>query len=254
MENKNMKKKRRMSTTELAMMGLLVTLILLLAYTPLGAIYIGPIGITLVCLPVIIGTLLLGLKPGLLLGFIFGAVQFSKTFFFPSPLLAPLLFSPAHVYDPLLYIILMIVPRMLVPVTTYLVAKIPIKQMSIRYGLASVLGSFTNTVFFLSMLYLMFMPSLCINYGTNAGGIATMLFGIASTNGVLEAIVAVVCVPIVFALRKTVKGLPDPSKKKKDAAKTAEVPAPAAAPGPAETVPAPAAETAEEAEAEAQAE
>ena len=208
-------KKQKMSTGMLAMMALMFALILLLAYTPLGTIFIGPISINLAGLPVIITAILLGLKPGITLGFIWGAVQFSKVFFVPSPMLAPLFFQPARTIDPFLFVLLMLIPRMLVPVVAYACSRIPLRNAPIRDAIASILGSFTNTVFFLGMLYFMFMDSLAINYGTNTAGIAAMLFGVASTNGVVEAIFAAICSPIIMALRRAVRGLKDPDAERR---------------------------------------
>lgn len=212
---------KKTNTSMLAMMALLVTLILLLAYTPIGTIYIGPISMNLAGLPVIIGAMILGLRPGITLGAIWGAVQLSKTFIFPSPMLSPLLFSPAHWYDPILFVLLMLVPRMLVPVTAYVVSRIgkSVAGKVLTYGIASALASLTNTVFFLGMLYLMFMDSLAANYGTNTQAIAAMLFGVATTNGLIEAAVSIVCSPIAIALEKSVKGLPVAQR---DAAKAAK--------------------------------
>lgn len=48
--------------------ALLAALIILLGVTPIGLIPLGFINVTILCLPVIIGTLLLGLRTGLVLG------------------------------------------------------------------------------------------------------------------------------------------------------------------------------------------
>lgn len=51
--------------------ALLAALIILLGVTPIGLIPLGFINVTILCLPVIIGTLLLGLRTGLVLGLVF---------------------------------------------------------------------------------------------------------------------------------------------------------------------------------------
>lgn len=66
---------------------------LLLGLTPLGYIPIGPIQITLMCIPVIIATLALGLKSGMLMGAIFALTSFLQIFIYPSPLYAVLFTS-----------------------------------------------------------------------------------------------------------------------------------------------------------------
>ena len=57
------------NTRQLSLTALFVALVFLLGLTPLGLITLGFINVTILCLPVIVGTILLGLKTGLLLGF-----------------------------------------------------------------------------------------------------------------------------------------------------------------------------------------
>ena len=76
---------------------------LLLGLTPLGYIPIGPIQITLMCIPVIIATLALGLKSGMLMGAIFALTSFLQIFIYPSPLYA-VLFTRKKFWNALLCI------------------------------------------------------------------------------------------------------------------------------------------------------
>ena len=52
--------------------ALLVAIIFLLAFTPLGYLVIGPIAATTIQMPVIIGAVLMGPGTGAVLGFFFG--------------------------------------------------------------------------------------------------------------------------------------------------------------------------------------
>ena len=63
------------NTRQLSLTALFVALVFLLGLTPLGLIPLGFINVTILCLPVIVGTILLGLKTGLLLGFFFGTAS-----------------------------------------------------------------------------------------------------------------------------------------------------------------------------------
>ena len=56
------------STYRLTLTALFVALILLFGLTPVGLIPLGFINVTILCVPVVAGTLILGLKTGLLLG------------------------------------------------------------------------------------------------------------------------------------------------------------------------------------------
>ena len=55
-------------TKNLTLTAILVAVMLLFGFTPIGYIPLGPVQVTLMCLPVIIGTLVLGLRTGFILG------------------------------------------------------------------------------------------------------------------------------------------------------------------------------------------
>ena len=69
-----------MNTKQLVLTALFIALILLFGLTPIGMIPLGFINISLLGVPVVIGTLVLGLKTGLLLGFCFGTVSALSAF------------------------------------------------------------------------------------------------------------------------------------------------------------------------------
>ena len=68
-------KKKGMSVKDLATLGLLTGVLLLMAFTPLGYFHTFGLDISLMMIPVGIGAMLMGPKAGAWLGFIFGAVQ-----------------------------------------------------------------------------------------------------------------------------------------------------------------------------------
>ena len=105
-------------TRTLTITALLAALTFLLGLTPIGYIPIPPIAITLLCIPVIIGTITQGLRVGLILGFVFGLTSFLQIFIRPTPF-SQLIFS----ISPIKTIILVFIPRLIVPVTTYFVHK-----------------------------------------------------------------------------------------------------------------------------------
>lgn len=191
---------RRFVTT-----ALLVAVCLLLGLTPIGYIPIPPIEITLLCIPVIIGVMTQGLGAGLVLGFFFGLTSFLQIFIKPTPL-SQLLFA----LSPLKTVITIFVPRLLVPVTTWLVYRAITGDTRLRHhaavGVGAFIGSITNTVLFLGALYLLFMPEigdLAAAFGTTPELFGGVLAGIGAINGLPEAAVAVVlCIPIVAALSK----------------------------------------------------
>lgn len=101
--------------------ALFIALILLLGLTPVGMIPLGFINISLLGVPVVIGTLFLGLKTGLVLGFCFGAVSALSAFGIygtPSALAGALVAA-----NPFLAALMCFVPRLLIPVFCHVVFK-----------------------------------------------------------------------------------------------------------------------------------
>lgn len=59
-------------TVRMVQLALLIALLAVLTFTPLGYLVVPPVSITFLHIPVIIGAILLGPKSGALLGFAFG--------------------------------------------------------------------------------------------------------------------------------------------------------------------------------------
>ena len=194
---------RRFVTT-----ALLVAVCLLLGLTPVGYIPIGPVSLTLMCLPVIIGTITQGFKTGLALALVFG---FTSLFSALGITLAPSLLGTTLIgISVVKAVIVIFIPRLIIPMTTWLVynaiARRTPKRQKLAVGAGAFVGSLTNTVLFLSVLYLLFLPEigdLSAAFGTTPELFGGVLAGIGAINGVPEAVVAVIlCIPIVMALNK----------------------------------------------------
>jgi len=97
------------------------------------------------------------------------------------------------------------IPRLLVPVTAYFTHvllqksnKNAVKKSS--YVITSIIGSMTNTFFFLGFLYVLFQPEaaqVSEALGTTADGLLLTLGSIVLSNGIAEAIFAAVIVSAV---------------------------------------------------------
>ena len=57
-------------------LGVLIALEIIIAFTPLGTIQIGPVAATLGHIPVIIAAVVLGTAEGAFMGFVFGLLSF----------------------------------------------------------------------------------------------------------------------------------------------------------------------------------
>ncbi len=186
-------------TLRFVLTALFIALVLLLGLTPIGLIPLGFINVTILCVPVIVGTLLLGLKPGLILGFCFGGVSALSAFGIygtPSALAGALVAA-----SPLLAAIMCFLPRLMVPVVAHFVYKLASKGQEARVGavsFAAVAGSLTNTILYLGLMLLFY-----ILMGINSEKVLALITGTGLIAGTAEAVVAaLISTPVLAALWK----------------------------------------------------
>ncbi len=188
--------------------ALFVALVLLLGMTPIGMIPLGFINISLLGVPVVIGTLLLGLKTGLVLGACFGAVSALSAFGIygtPSALAGALVAA-----SPALALVMCFLPRLLVPVVAHLAyqaASRSRRRAAMAAGgrrvvgavsLAAVCGSLTNTLMYLGLMLLFYVVM-----GIDSARVLSLIGGTGLIAGSLEAVAnALVSTAVLTALRK----------------------------------------------------
>ena len=68
--------KSKLTTKQLVLLGLLTAILLLMAYTPLGYLNIGPLAITFNVIPVALAAVALGPMGGAIVGAVFGLTSF----------------------------------------------------------------------------------------------------------------------------------------------------------------------------------
>ena len=181
---------------QLTLVGMLSAISIILGATGYGFIPLPMAKITIMHIPVIIGAILEGPKVGMLIGLMFGCFSIIQNIMSPS-LLSFAFFNP----------LVSVLPRVLIGVTSYYGYKlIKIKNESIRVAIGAAIGSLTNTVGVLGMIYILYVDryaqvkNMAIDKATKA------IFGIAYTNGILEAIAAVIItVSVVLAVKKIKK-------------------------------------------------
>lgn len=188
------------SNRRLVQYALFIAIIFLLGLTPLGYITLPIAAITTVHIPVIIGGFLFGVKGGALLGTFFGLTSLIRCFLTPDATAAIVLgFDTGFgVYNLLLIVMIIFVPRILTGVFSALVYKWISKVDRSRIGamgVAAFVGSMTNTVFYLGGLYLFAYEQAAAGFGLvtyTATSFLEVLLGIVALNGVVEAIAAVI--------------------------------------------------------------
>ena len=195
------------NTYNLILLSFFAAITVLMAFTPLGFIPLVIINATIVHIPVILGSLFLGPKRGAFLGFIFGLTSFiNNTFraatasaFVFSPVIAYSTFGLPGVFKSL-YICF--VPRILVGIVPYFVYVGILKLMKdkkktasyVGFVFAGLTGAFTNTLFVMSGIYFLYKDAYAVATNHAADELLSVIMGIVTFNGVIEAIVAAVIV------------------------------------------------------------
>ena len=141
--------------------AILAAVTLVLGMTPMGIIPLGFINVTIMCIPVVVGTVCCGLKVGLILGAAFGIASACSAFgvsLVPTSALVSLLMAES----PYQVVLMCLVPRLLLPVVVHLVyqgfAKKSEKLGKVGVSVAAAAGSLTNTVLYLGIMLLLFGP------------------------------------------------------------------------------------------------
>lgn len=189
----------------LIMTALFIAIMLALQLTGLGLINLGIVNITFYCTLIAIGTLVIGLYPGLLMAFVFAAISFWKAISAPTGLVAPIIQLGGT--GVAACFLMSFVPRLLVPVVVHFASKaFGKKKPYAGMTTGAVLGSLTNTVLYLGILLLAYALLISTYSGINDKGFVGILAavgGVVLYGGIPEAIAAGLLVPpIVTAIRK----------------------------------------------------
>lgn len=190
--------RRNVNVRKMTIMAVLSAISIMLSMIPfVGYIQIGPIAITTMYIPVIIGAIMEGPMAGAVIGFIFGGSSLIRA------LTIPTVTSFAFI-NPLVSI----VPRILIGVIAYYVYKLVMKVTKNVYisGLVTgAMGAITNTVGVLGMIYILYGARYAQALGESASTAKTLILTIAATNGIPEAIGGALVVSAVAAVLKKSK-------------------------------------------------
>lgn len=191
----------------LVRMAVLVAIIFLLAFTPLGYLVIGPIAATTIQMPVIIGAALMGPTAGAVLGGFFGLSAIIKVLTVPG---ADAVATAILGVQPFLYFVIALIPRILMGwlsgVLLYGLQKLPFwkNKYLICYGITGFIGSMLNTIFYLGSLWILASGFVAQAYQMDISGVGAMVMTVAVTAGVPEALVSCVVVAAVCRALKSV--------------------------------------------------
>ena len=147
--------KTRTNVRWLTQLALLVAILLVLNYTPLGYLQIGPLAASLLTVPVAIGAMTMGPTAGAVLGGLFGLTSFLNGMEGKSAMVAQLIqVSPVSAF------VVCVIARMLMGFCTGLIFAALRRAMPQNEKLCCFLGGFAapalNTIFFMGFLVLLF--------------------------------------------------------------------------------------------------
>lgn len=168
---------------QITLAAILTAIILLMAFTPVGYLRVGPVSITFLVIPVVIGGMTLGPIWGGVLGAVFGATSFAQCFMgdaFGAALVA---------ISPLATMITCFVPRILIGVVAGVLFPALQKagqNSTLSFVATAVAGTLTNTVLFIGMVIGFFQNSYF--GGAGVGSIIAVFF---TFNMILELVVGV---------------------------------------------------------------
>lgn len=201
--------KKSKNTKFITLMGVLLAIEIIMAFTPLGFVPLGFTKATTIHIPVVIGAIFLGPLAGVILGGAFGILSIIINTV--SPALTSFVFSPfitiGGAQGNIWSLVIALVPRMLIGIVAYYsykwVSKID-KTKVIAYATAGVVGSLTNTVLVMSGIYIFFGQQYAAAKEVTFEALFGVIMGIIGVNGIPEAIVAAIIVTLVCKVLKSV--------------------------------------------------
>ena len=200
--------KQTSGTRRLTQLALLAALLLVMNFTPLGYLQVGPLSMILMSIPVAIGAMLMGPVDGAILGGVFGATSFLQAVQGTSAMGAAL-----FAYSPVGSFVVCFVARVLVGLCCGLVYQGMRKILPGKEKVCAAVGGFSaaflNTVFFMGFLVLLFYGSPYVQGIVEALGVSNPLAFVVAVVGV-QAIVewaacCVVAAAVTVPLRKYLK-------------------------------------------------
>ena len=198
----------------MVLLALFSAIILIMAFTPfLGYIPLGFTRATIIHIPVIVASIVLGPKKGAFLGALFGLTSLINNTV--NPTATSFVFSPFYTAGDVsgnwLSLVICFIPRILVGVVPYYVYN-GVRAMfhkrenaqTVPLIFAGVAGALTNTLLVMNMIFLFFRQDYAAANQKAPEALYTFILTVIGINGVPEAIVAaILTLAICKALLRT---------------------------------------------------
>ena len=192
---------KQTKTVKLVIAGLIIAILILMAFTPLGYLKVGIIEISFCMIPVVIGGIILGPAYGAFFGGVFGFTSFAQCFGMSA-------FGTALMgINPIFTFITCVVSRILAGWLSALIYKglyrFP-KSKFISYPISCLSGSLLNTLFFVGMVIAFFANSSYLKDMMGGMNIFAFAVAFAGINSLIEAgVTTVIGAAVAGAISKT---------------------------------------------------
>lgn len=196
-------KTKKLSTKQLTVLGLMIAVLVLMSYTPLGYLNIGPLAITFNMIPVAIAAIACGPLGGAVLGAVFGLTSFGQCIGIGGvSAMGTTLFS----ISPVLAFIQRFVPRFLDGwLLGYLFRWLrkATKNTTLAGYITGFLSAFLNTVFFMVALVVLFGNTDYVKNLIGGRNIIVFICAFVGVNAICEMISATILTGVIsVALKK----------------------------------------------------
>lgn len=189
----NPRKRKKQNTRYLVQLSMLFAIQIVLVASPLGFVPIGPIDITLMHIPALIGAITMGPMAGSILGAAFGVSSLitatlrsgSPSSFFFSPFISGSWWS----------VVISIVPRILLGlIAGWLFRWLQKSKLSVRIsaGITAGASSLLHSILVMGGIYVFFADHYAQLMGIPQGGLLVAMAIITTQNGLVEAAIAIV--------------------------------------------------------------
>ena len=188
-------KTNRVDTRRMVLLAMLSGILLVMSFTPLGYLNIGPLAISLNMIPVAIGAVALGPGGGALLGAVFGITSCLQCVGIGgTSAMGVILFE----ISPVLTIIQRLVPRVLAGCLTGVVYG-GLHKLHQRYAayVAGFCAALFNTVLFMAALVLLFGKTPYLQDLIAGRNILAFILGFVGINALVEMLAATATVGVV---------------------------------------------------------
>lgn len=182
----------RNKTYKMNILSVFIAIIIVQTSIPgLGNIPIGPLSVTIIPITVVLAAIVLGTKDGAIVGGVWGLITFVRAFWWPTSPLAIYVFK-----NPLVSIL----PRILVGLVAGLIFTRlykPNKPYRMYMSITGFVSSIVNTVVLLGLVYIFYRGDAFNIYHINVDQLLPYLLFVALTNGLVEAFLSAVLVPVI---------------------------------------------------------